>query len=676
MADIICEIKIKIDDYYPKIGRIPFDDINCIISDDNDKTIIPLKEIEKIYFIKKSKVFNSDLIYTIKIVDKTNNYIIGDSYFIIPYIKIYSIIRMQTIKYEQYIKLSMETYIKDKIFGFLSSVKNLFLKLSIEINLVDSPDHNIVIFNNINSIRNSNFKNRNCNNSSLYDLTRSFSNSSNLKIIEKKLNKISNQSSTKISRNCGINKSYDINKTIKKISHSSKAFKYKTFYKKSPDKIILIDYYNPKKENLMKVYNEQGMKRNENDLKKYKSNSYYKIHHKNISCESTKKPQNLKIIKKSNSIKSNKNNYNDNNIKPFKRINKSKSKNNTEIKKNCKRRIPHNYKKGKDKNKVYENQLKRPKIFKFEIFENNSMDLKNIIKDQNEIKDIFLNNIKNFKNKNMELKKILVKGANNFNDLQLKYLLCREKYYFESKKMLKMINQKNDKDFKYFIHVQINSKYNNLLFNQLLNIKKRELNLLNIFLNYKNQTKKDPKQILQEKLKQQKQMHALVNLFRDLIKIYGNLSHLYDGDNNKKILIKSLFLRYNIREKEWNNNTSLIDIYNKMNNDIKHKNHQQKIKSIKKLEFKSIKEEKEEENEEKEEEENKNDGDEHKNKNVKTDDDKIHEQINYDDNNKENKDIIEKKNNEEEKNSDTNMNMNKDLNNKNFIMNNIIIKSK
>ena len=174
-------------------------------------------------------------------------------------------------------------------------------------------------------------------------------------------------------------------------------------------------------------------------------------------------------------------------------------------------------------------------------------------------------------------------------------------------------------------------------------------------------------------------MHALVNLFRDLIKIYGNLSHLYDDDNNKKILIKSLFLRYNIREKEWNNNTSLIDIYNKMNNDIKNKNQQQKIKSIKKLEFKSIKEEEEEENEEKEEEENKNDGDEHKN--VKTDDVKISQQINYDDNkdnkeSKESKENIEKKNNEEEKNSDANMNMNKDLNNKNFIINNIIIKSK
>jgi len=666
MADIICEIKIKIDDYYPKIGRIPIDDYNCIISDDNDKAIIPLKEIEQKFFIKKAKVFNSDLVYTIKIVDKTNNYIIGDTYFIIPYIKIYSIVRMQTIRYEQYIKLSLETYIKDKIFGFLSSVKNLFLKLSIEINLVDNPNYNynFNLFNNINTIRNYS-KNRNCNNNSLYDLTRSFSNSSNLKIIEKKINKKSTQSSNKISRNIGINRSYDINKTIKKFSHSSKTFKYKTFYKKSPDKVNLFNYYNPKKENLIKVYNEQGMKRNEHELKKYKSNSYYKMHHKNISNESTKKSQNFKIIKKSNSIKSN----NNNNIKPLNKINKSKSKNNTEIKKNIKRRIPHNYKKENIQKKIYENQLEIPKRFKFEIFENNSMDLKNAIKGQNELKNYFLNNINNFKDKNQELKKILKKGANNFNDLQLKYLLCREKYYFENKKMLKMINQNNDKDFKYFIHVKINSKYNNLLFNQLLNIKKNELNLLNFFLNYKNQAKKDPKQILQEKLKQQKQMHALVNLFRDLIKIYGNLSHLYDQDNNKKILIKSLFLRYNIREKEWNDSTSLIDIYNKMNNDIKNKNQQQKIKSIKKLEFKSIKEEEEEENEE---EENKNDRDEHKND--KTDGDKISEKINYGDN----KDNNEKKNNEEEKNSETNINMNanKDLNNKNFLINNIIIKSK
>ena len=49
------------------------------------------------------------------------------------------------------------------------------------------------------------------------------------------------------------------------------------------------------------------MNRNDPELKKYKSNSYYKMHHKNISCESTKKPQNFKIRKKSNSIKSNKN---------------------------------------------------------------------------------------------------------------------------------------------------------------------------------------------------------------------------------------------------------------------------------------------------------------------------------------------------------------------------------
>ena len=79
-----------------------------------------------------------------------------------------------------------------------------------------------------------------------------------------------------------------------------------------------------------------------------------------------------------------------------------------------------------------------------------------------------------------------------------------------------------------------------------------------------------------------------------MIKIYGNLSHLYENDNNKQILIKSLFLRYNIKEKEWNGKEDLFDIYEKMieeNLKIKYHNKYHKEKE----EFKTIKEEDEEE---------------------------------------------------------------------------------
>ena len=151
-------------------------------------------------------------------------------------------------------------------------------------------------------------------------------------------------------------------------------------------------------------------------------------------------------------------------------------------------------------------------------------------------------------------------------------------------------------------------------------IKKKELNIIKIILNNKNEQNKDPKKIIQEKLKQQKKVHLLLNVIRDLIKNYGNLSHLYDNDNdnNKKILIKSLFLRYNIREKEWNNNDNLVNMYKKMINEIESNKNIEKLKN---QEFKAIKEE--EENDEEEEE----DGEiKEKNKEKENDEKKIKEE--------------------------------------------------
>jgi hypothetical protein len=128
-----------------------------------------------------------------------------------------------------------------------------------------------------------------------------------------------------------------------------------------------------------------------------------------------------------------------------------------------------------------------------------------------------------------------------------------------------------------------------------------ESNIFNIILykviNEKKEEKNKKEKIIQEKLKQQKQIHILLKLIRDLINIYGNLSHLYENDSNKKILLKSLFLRYNIKEKEDNKNIHIIDIYNKMINEIKRENYKNKINKLKKEEFKVIKEENETEEE-------------------------------------------------------------------------------
>ena len=133
-------------------------------------------------------------------------------------------------------------------------------------------------------------------------------------------------------------------------------------------------------------------------------------------------------------------------------------------------------------------------------------------------------------------------------------------------------------------------------------IKNKELNILQIILNNRNKNM-NPKKIIEQKLKQQKQIHVLLNLIRVLIKNYGNISHIYDDDNNKKILIKSLFLRYNIKEKEPGENHNLLDIYNKMIEEIKIKKHKSKLNIFQQEEFKAIKEEEENENDENDEEE-------------------------------------------------------------------------
>ena len=73
-----------------------------------------------------------------------------------------------------------------------------------------------------------------------------------------------------------------------------------------------------------------------------------------------------------------------------------------------------------------------------------------------------------------------------------------------------------------------------------------------IFYDHKNSPEykaKEAKRIMKEKLEQQKKVHALLKIIRELIQKYKNLSQLYNDDENKKIIFKTLLVRYGIREK-------------------------------------------------------------------------------------------------------------------------------
>ena len=86
----------------------------------------------------------------------------------------------------------------------------------------------------------------------------------------------------------------------------------------------------------------------------------------------------------------------------------------------------------------------------------------------------------------------------------------------------------------------------------------------NIFYDHKNSPEykaKEAKRKIQEKFEQQKKVHALLKVIRELIQKYENLSQLYNDDEKKKILFKSLLVRYGVREKEETKENNLIDKY-------------------------------------------------------------------------------------------------------------------
>ena len=157
-------------------------------------------------------------------------------------------------------------------------------------------------------------------------------------------------------------------------------------------------------------------------------------------------------------------------------------------------------------------------------------------------------------------------------NLVKKYILCREKYYSELKKKNFLYRKKNHRQIKFIVHAKINSQLNEKFYLNMKKIKKEELSLLYHFLqdNKINQTKKK----IQEKIEHQKKVHSLLNLIRELIKNYGNLSQIYNDDEQKKILFKSLLLRYGIREKEEDKNKRLIEKFNELKQSINNEKNQ------------------------------------------------------------------------------------------------------
>ena len=178
---------------------------------------------------------------------------------------------------------------------------------------------------------------------------------------------------------------------------------------------------------------------------------------------------------------------------------------------------------------------------------------------QEEVRDKIIQLIDN----NYQLKKEIKENMLKHRKLMKKLILCKNQYYTELKINNRLNNKKNDKNIKYSIHVDVRSKLNEKIYFNMKKIKLKESKIFEkIFYEHKNSPEykaAEAKKKIQEKFEQQKKVHALLKIIRELVQKYDNLSHMYDNDEKKKLLFKSLLVRYGIREKEVDKENNLND---------------------------------------------------------------------------------------------------------------------
>ena len=209
---------------------------------------------------------------------------------------------------------------------------------------------------------------------------------------------------------------------------------------------------------------------------------------------------------------------------------------------------------------------------------NNVNQLRELSFTQEEFKNKISKSFEDFQHLQKEIISQLYKNR----EFTKKLLLIKEKFYSELQKRNNLDEKKNHINIKSNIHVNVRGKINSDLYFNMKNIKSKEYNILyKIFYEHKNSPQYkalEAKRKLKQKMEQQKQVHSLLKLIRELTKKYENLSQIYNDDEKKKILFKSLLLRYGIREKEESKDNNLMDKFSEIKKKLEEEKNKNKMK--------------------------------------------------------------------------------------------------
>ena len=179
---------------------------------------------------------------------------------------------------------------------------------------------------------------------------------------------------------------------------------------------------------------------------------------------------------------------------------------------------------------------------KFNSFSNNLFSEDNYYIEKEEIKKKYVNLIDFYSLLSEKLKKT---NKNNI-EITKKFENIKEKYNYLQKQKNKLVQNININESKRiknkaFLHFEQEQ-----LFDKIINIKIKENSAYqNIFGpeygNIEMQNK------IEDLILQKKEL--MLNLIKNIVKFYGNISQIYNSDTNKKNLLKTLLNKYNIKEK-------------------------------------------------------------------------------------------------------------------------------
>jgi hypothetical protein len=282
----------------------------------------------------------------------------------------------------------------------------------------------------------------------------------------------------------------------------------------------------------------------------------------------------------SNTIKNNNINSNYNNISFFKLKsgNIFRKKNYIKKKNNISKSIKYISKVGinKNYNKSISHSLLQNKINNIVInksFDNKKINKKMTVnKIMNNINyNVYQNKIKNFDIKIYEfftLNNIKIKSYKSQIEKNIRYLAYYQDLFLSTlKKSNKLEEQKSTSLINNFILANIKNKMNEKIKYRILNTKKLEFKIYQKIFNvsyydYDIYLYRENKKKIDEKI-----MNIELSMIKNIINQYGNISHIYGDDIDKKQQLKNIFIKNGIQEKEEKDKNNFINVLtlNKIN---------------------------------------------------------------------------------------------------------------